>query len=160
MSIQSVAVSVRGLFGLWPFAAVPACGRSGLWPFWFVVVSVCGRSCLWPFLFVAVSVCGRFGLWPFRFWPFRCVAVMTRTLCYNCILLFQYKVHIYLAIKSTKAKRTIQLVWPSLEWCIVSPVILVEHWWSSLDQTGKADCYLAALNICTHGSNNTFVGKY
>ena len=123
-----VAFSVCGRFGLRPFrlVAVPVCGLSGLWPFWFVVVSVCGRYCLWPLLFVAVSICGLFGLWPFRFWPFRFVAVMTRTLCYNCILLFQYKVHIYLAIKSTKAKRTIQLVWPSLEWCIVSPVILVE----------------------------------
>ena len=59
-----MAVLVCGRSGLWPFrfVVVPVCGRS-----WFVAVSVCGRSGLWPFRFVAVSVCGRSGLWPFRF---------------------------------------------------------------------------------------------
>ena len=42
------------------------CGRSGLWPFWFLAFSVCGHFGLWPFRSVTVLVCGRSGLWPFR----------------------------------------------------------------------------------------------
>ena len=76
------AVPVCGRSGLWPFrfVAVSVCDRFGLWPFLFVAVPVCSRSGLWPFRSVAVPVCGRFGLWPFRLWPFRFVAVMT---CYH-----------------------------------------------------------------------------
>ena len=42
-----------------------------------VACSVSGRSGLWPFRFVDVSVCGRVGLWPFRFVAISVVAVMT-----------------------------------------------------------------------------------
>ena len=71
VSIQFVAVSVCGPFGLWPFRSVTVsvCDRSGLWPFRF-------RA----FRFVTVSVCGRFASWPFRLWPFWFVAVLTRNL--------------------------------------------------------------------------------
>ena len=46
-----VAVSVCGLFGLWPFQF--------FWPFRFVAISDFG---LWPFQSVAFLVCSRFGL--------------------------------------------------------------------------------------------------
>ena len=82
---QTVAISVCGLFGLWPsrfvtfrFVAVPVSDRFGLWPFRFVAfrlmaVPVCGRSGLWPF-----------GLWPFLgLWPFRFVAIMTIHVTYE-----------------------------------------------------------------------------
>ena len=57
------------------------CGRSGLWPFWFLAF----RFGLLPFRFVAfrfvaIPVFRRFGLSPFRLWPSRFVAVMT---CYR-----------------------------------------------------------------------------
>ena len=57
-----VAVSVCGLFGLWPFrfVAVSVCGRFGLWPFWFVAFLVCGISV------VAVTVCGCYDLLPYK----------------------------------------------------------------------------------------------
>ena len=54
-------------FSLWfRFVAVSVCGLFSLWPFRFVAVSVCGLFSLWPLRFMAVPVCGRFGLWPFR----------------------------------------------------------------------------------------------
>ena len=71
VSIQSVAFSICGHFGLWPF-------RCFFWPFQFVSIPVCGRFSLWPFRSMPVSVNGRLNLWPFRFWPVRLVAVMTR----------------------------------------------------------------------------------
>ena len=66
-----VAVSVCGRSGLWPFwfVAVPVCGRFGLWPFRSVALPVCGRFGLWPFRFVAISVCGRLGCGRFGLWP-------------------------------------------------------------------------------------------
>ena len=44
------------------FVAFSVCGRFGLWPFWFVAFPVYRRIGVWPIRFVAVPVCGRFGL--------------------------------------------------------------------------------------------------